>query len=177
MCRNYKLIDTLAEEILNTVNRKAEYNNYDCDEEDIGKARLVLIFGLQRIIDINGQKITLALELSNIYKANNIEEIWLFDSRGSDETELSRPYEEFIYPITVFKGSNKVWEEGKDELYKVICNGRYGTYDGRWVDLNGINAAAVIYCKRNYPNEVRVTQSGESEISVCGMTYFWESEI
>ena len=26
---------------------------------------------------------------------------------------------------------------GKDEVYKMICNGRYGTYDGKWVDLQG----------------------------------------
>lgn len=44
-------------------------------------------------------------------------------------------------PITqntiVFKGSHKVWQDGKDEMYKMICNGRYGTYDGKWIDLHG----------------------------------------
>lgn len=39
--------------------------------------------------------------------------------------------------MRIFKGSNKVWEDGKDEVYKMICNGRYGTYDGKWVDLHG----------------------------------------
>lgn len=43
--------------------------------------------------------------------------------------------------------------------------------------LNGINAAAVIYCTRNYPDEVCVTESGESEISIYGMMYFLESEV
>lgn len=133
ICRNYKLMDSLAEEILNTVNGKAEYNNYDCDDEDVGKARMWLMFGLQRIIDINGQRITLALEPAIIYKANDIEDIWLFDYHGSDKFP---PYEEFIYPICIFKGSREVWSDGKDEIYKVICNGRYGTYDGKWVDLH-----------------------------------------
>lgn len=32
-------------------------------------------------------------------------------------------------------GSHEVWNDGKDEVYKMICNGRYGTYDGKWVDL------------------------------------------
>lgn len=43
--------------------------------------------------------------------------------------------------------------------------------------LDGINAAAVIYCTRNYPDEVYLTESGESEISIYGMTHFLESEV
>lgn len=137
LCHNYRLMDSLAKEIMNTVNGKAEYNNYDCDDEDIGQAKMWLSFGLQRVIDINGQRITLALEPAIIYKANNIEDVWFIDCRETDEIETLPPYEEFIYPMTIFKGSRKVWEDGKDEAYKVICNGRYGTYDGRWVDLDG----------------------------------------
>ena len=36
----------------------------------------------------------------------------------------------------IFKGSQKVWNDGKAEVYKMICNGRCGTYDGKWVDLH-----------------------------------------
>lgn len=136
LCNNYKLMDSLAKEILNTVNGKAEYNDYDCDDKDVGNAKICLSFGLQRIIDINGQKITLALEPSIIYKANNIDDIWLFDWKGNDELGVC-PYEEFIYPVYIFKGSREVWNDGKDEMYKMICNGRYGTYDGKWIDLFG----------------------------------------
>lgn len=125
LCYNYDLMDSLAKEIVNTVNGQAEYNDYWCDEEDVGKAKIELSFGLQRIIDINGQKITLALEPAIIYKANSIKDIWFFDYRGTDEIETLPPYEEFIYPMTIFKGSYKVWEDGKDAVYKVICNGRY----------------------------------------------------
>ena len=53
LCNNYKLMDTLATEIVNTVNGEAEYNNYWCDDEDIGKAKYDLRFGLQRVIDYN----------------------------------------------------------------------------------------------------------------------------
>ena len=137
LCHNYKLMDSLAKEILNTVNGKVEYNDYDCDDEDVGKAKMWLQFGLQRVIDINGQKITLALEPAIIYKANDIKDIWLFDYQGTDEIETLPPYEEFIYPMCIFKGSRKVWEDGKDEVYKMICNGRYGAYNGEWVDLHG----------------------------------------
>lgn len=136
LCHNYKLMDSLAKEILNTVNGDAEYNDYDCDDEDVGKAKMWLSFGLQRVIDINGQRITLALEPAIIYKANDIEDIWMFDCGGTNEVETLPSYEEYIYPMCIFKGSRKVWEDGKDEVYKMICNGRYGTYDGKWVDLH-----------------------------------------
>lgn len=43
--------------------------------------------------------------------------------------------------------------------------------------LNGINVAAVMFCKQNYPDEVCITKNGESEISVYGMKYFLENEV
>lgn len=130
LCNNYRIMHSLTDEIINTVNGKAEYNNYDCDENDIGKAKSLLCFKLQRIIEINEQKITLALELSIIYKANKISDIWLFDCNKKDGI-----YKEYIYPIDIFKGSCKTWNKGKgkDEIYKNICNGQYGTYDGNWI--------------------------------------------
>lgn len=136
ICHNYKLMDTLEKEICNTVNGKAEHNNYDCDDDDCGKAKIVLQFGLQRIIDINSQRITLALEPAIVYKAKNIEDIWFFDWSGGLTGTV---YKEFIYPMSIFKGSHATWNEGLDEVYKTICNGRYGTYDGRWIVLDGNN--------------------------------------
>ena len=38
--------------------------------------------------------------------------------------------------MLIFKGSYDLWDTGKDEVYKTICNGRYGCYDGQWVDLS-----------------------------------------
>ncbi len=136
LCNNYKRMDSLANEIMNTVNGKAEYNDYDCDEEDVGNAKMWLCFGLQRVIDINRQRITLALESAIIYKANDIKDIRFFVYQGTNEVKTLPPYEEYIYPMSVFKGKQKVWDDGKDEVYKIICNGRYGTYDGKWVDLH-----------------------------------------
>ena len=130
LCNNYKLMASLAEEIINTINGQAEYNDYDCDEEDVGKAKCTLNFGLQKVIDINGQTITLCMEPAMVYKAKNIEDIWFFDWSGTDDN-----YKEFIYPMTIFKGSFEVWESGLDEVYKMIVDGRYGTYDGKWVNL------------------------------------------
>ena len=109
---------------------------FDCDDEDIGNAKVLFRFGLQCVIEIGDQHITLALEPAAIYKANDVEDIWFIDWGGSDEIEAFPPYEEFIYPMTIFKGSRQVWEDGKDEVYKAICNGRYGCYSGKWVDLH-----------------------------------------
>lgn len=135
ICNNWKLMNSLADEIVNTVNGKAEYNDYWCNEEDVGKAKYDLNFGLQRVIDINGQKITLALEPAIVYKAKQLNDIWFFDYSGTDEIETLPPYREFIYPMFVFKGSHDKWNEGLDAIYKMICNGRYGAYDGKWVNL------------------------------------------
>ena len=137
LCNNHQLMCTLSDEIFNTINGNAEYNDYYCNAEDFGKAKYDLRFGLQQVIDINGQKITIGLEPSIVYKANNPEDIWLFDYRGCDEIESLPKYEEFIYPILIFKGSRKTWEDGKDAVYQTICNGRYGCYNGKWIDLHG----------------------------------------
>lgn len=77
-------MDFLSKEILNTVNGDAQYYDYDCDNEDVGKAKIWLLFCLQRVIDINSRRISLALEPVIIYKANNIEDIWLFDCLETD---------------------------------------------------------------------------------------------
>lgn len=136
ICNNYKLLDTLANEIVNTVNGNAEYNKYWCEDEDVNKAKIVLSFGLQRIIEINKQRITIGLEPSLVYKANNLEDIWLFNCKGSNEIEYLPEYKEYIYPIAIYKDSDRDWNLGKDEIYRNITNGRYGCYDGGWVDIN-----------------------------------------
>lgn len=117
----------LADEILNTVNGLAEHNDYYCDDEDIGKAKIVLNFGLQKVIDINGQRITLCLEPAMIYKAKNIEDVWFYDCVGENEN-----YRESIYPLAIFEGSDDVWSRGLDDVYKMTIAGRYGGYNGCW---------------------------------------------
>lgn len=133
LCANFKLMNSLAEEIVNTINGEAEYNDYDCDDEDVGKAIYELNFGLQKVIKINGQTITLCIEPAMIYKAKQIEDIWFFDWNHTDD---NYNYKESIYPMTVFDGCFEVWEKGLDAVYKMIVGGRYGGYDGSWVDLS-----------------------------------------
>lgn len=42
--------------------------------------------------------------------------------------------------------------------------------------LHGINTSAIVYCVKNYPDEVCITESGESEISIYGLNHFLESD-
>ena len=70
----------------------------------------------------------MAIEPSIIYKAKSINDIWFIDYSGNGST-----YKESIYPMAIFKGSMNVWDSGLDEVYKMIVNGRYGCYDGKWV--------------------------------------------
>lgn len=136
LCCDLNIMNSLAEEIFNTINGKAEYNNYCCDDNDIGKAKYEMNFGLQKIIDVNGQKITLALEPSIVYKAKDIRDIWFAEWFGSKDDKGFSPYKESVYPMLIFKGSRDVWNEGLDAVYRMIVNGRYGTYDGSWTNLN-----------------------------------------
>ena len=113
LCANINIMISLADEILNTINGKAEYNDYWCDESDIGKATALIRFGLLTLINVNNQKITLSIEPSIIYKAKSIDDIWFIDYIGKNLT-----YKESIYPMTIFKGSKDVWDSGLDEVYK-----------------------------------------------------------
>lgn len=130
LCSDYKIMTTLADEILKTVNGYAEYNDYFCDDEDIGKANYTLYFGLQRVIEINDQKIILCLEPAMIYRATSIEDIWFATSAGEGDT-----YKEAVYSLDAFIGSKAIYAEGLDKVYKFIVSGRFGCYDGNWVNL------------------------------------------
>lgn len=130
LCSDYKIMNSLADEIINTVNGEADYNDYYCEDEDIGKAKYTMCFGLQRVIEINNQKIILCLEPAMIYRAKQIEDIWFATSAGSGDD-----YKEAVYPMTSFIGSKDIYAEGLDKVYKFIVSGRFGCYDGNWVNL------------------------------------------
>ena len=120
LCPNTNIMISLSNEILDTINGKAEYNDCWCNT-DVGTAEFSLRFGLLTLINIGEQKITLAIEPSIIYKAKSINDIWFIDFSGKDST-----YKESIYPITIFEGSKDVWDNGLDEVYKMVVSGRYG---------------------------------------------------
>ena len=125
LCNSYETMDFIADEILNTINLKSEHNEYICTSiSDIENAKMELAFGLQRVININGQKITLGLEPSIIYKSKSVQDIWFVDFDC---------YNKFmVYALSIFEGCDKGYEN-LDVLYENIVNGRYGCYDGKWV--------------------------------------------
>lgn len=143
ICNNPRLMNSFAEEIINTINGKAEHNDYHCDDSDMGKAKYELNFGLQKVIDINGQKIILGLEPALVYRAKQLEDIWFLDCTGSKyekeewfgSLDKKDDYKEFIYPLLVFKGSKEDWNSGLDTIYRNLCGGKYGCYDGKWTKL------------------------------------------
>ena len=130
LCSDYKIMSSLADEILKTVNGETDYNDYFCDDADVGNAKYTLYFGLQRVIEINDQKIILCLEPAMIYRAKSIEDIWFATSAGEGET-----YKEAVYSLDAFIGSKDIYAEGLDKVYKFIVSGRFGCYDGNWVNL------------------------------------------
>lgn len=132
LCNNYCLMDMLCKEIVGTINGSAEYNNYVCDDTDIGVARVDIRFGLQRLIRINDQTITLSIEPAIVYKAKCVEDIWFF------ETVLGKPVNQ-LYALSEFRESENDWAVGLDNIYRNVVGGRYGAYDGNWIDLGDEN--------------------------------------
>lgn len=43
--------------------------------------------------------------------------------------------------------------------------------------LNGIETAAIIWCKKNDPYDIYVIESGETKVSICGMAAYLDSEV
>lgn len=124
LCNSTSIKRELVKEIQNTLNEQAEYNDYYCDDEDIRNYNVLIDFLTTTVIQIGEQTIVFSVEPTCIFKANNIEDIWFCD-------EINNKIE--LYPMEVFKGSYDKWDEGIIEVYKYICSGRYGTYDGNYL--------------------------------------------
>jgi hypothetical protein len=131
LCDSYETMNTLHKYIIDVVNEEDSENindvsvNYYCEDEDVRQAKTTLCFGLQRVVQINNQTITLALEPSIMYKAEEMYDIWFVEK-----------YDKYrICAMSRFKGSVDKWNEGKDAIYKYVVNGRYGCYDGKWFDF------------------------------------------
>lgn len=75
---------------------------------------VLLIDGIQQII--------LTVEASFILQAQSPKDIWFVDYDKDNKL--------LVYPFTIFKGYKDDWDEGVMELYKNVCNGRYGCYVG-----------------------------------------------
>lgn len=129
LCCNCDMMYALSKDIFNTVNDRVQQHDYDCDDEDIGAARYHMGFFLQRVIEINDQTITLCLEPAMVYKARELNDIWFLDKK-----RIGDRYVEQIYPLSAFKGAEKLWADGLDAVYREIVIGRYGGYTGEWIN-------------------------------------------
>lgn len=126
ICNNARIMKEVADAIISTVNGIAEENDYWCDDEDVGAAVIKFSYGLQNVLTIEDQIITLGIEPALLYKAKDICDLWFIDEK--DGLLIT-------YPFTSFIGSHEIWESGKDEVYSRLCNGCFGCYDGSWVNL------------------------------------------
>lgn len=43
--------------------------------------------------------------------------------------------------------------------------------------LEGIRVAAIIYCSKEYPDEISKSKNGGTEITIYGMQYYLEREV
>ena len=65
----------------------------------------------------------------------------------------------------------KEYEKIKKEITSITTSMEMAGY------LHGIQAAAIIFCTKNYPDEICLTKDGESEISIYGLKYYLEREV
>ena len=72
------------------------------------------------------QLITLTVEAPFLYTAKDAKDIW-FAAEGANG-KIS------VYPMTVFKGYKEVWANGLDDVYHHVVTGRYGAYNGYWME-------------------------------------------
>lgn len=126
ICNSVPTHITLSEEILNTINGNAEYNDYICGGSDLGTGQVRMFGGLQRMLSIGDQTITTGIEPALVYKAKSVEDIWFADTIKTEDGKEKI----IIYSMTAFKGHRDVWSEGLDSVYFYVAGGRYGAYDG-----------------------------------------------
>ena len=79
-----------------------------------------------RIVIDEEQTVTLTVEAPFVYTAKSAEDVW-FPAENANGI-IS------IYPMTAFKGYKEVWAKGLDEVYYYIICGRYGAYEGYWME-------------------------------------------
>ena len=130
LCQDYKLMDNISHDIINIINGKEKLSDYDCSEDDVGKAKYEFNFGLQRVIDINGQKIILCLEPAMIYRATKPEDIWF-----AGWVDVDGIIKKSVYPMLTYMGSMDIWNQGLNAVYKKISCGSFGYFTGSRVNI------------------------------------------
>lgn len=141
ICETPRIKNIIWKEIEKICNGKCERDGHDYyipkEQENRGEfPPRITKYGVhylpttQIIID-EEQKITLTIEAPFVLTAKSIEDIWFACLNG--ENKIS------IYPMIIFHGSKGKWDQGISEVYSYICQGKYGSYNGYWLDKESIN--------------------------------------
>lgn len=92
--------------------------------------RIVIYLPTIRFEIDNEQLITITIEAPFVFTAKEIGDIWFAETDAENKI--------LIYPMTCFKGCHDKWEEGLDAVYEYVTQGRYGGYDGYWMDKESL---------------------------------------
>lgn len=126
LCNSTTIKRELTKEIKNTLNEQAEYNDYDCDEEDIRNCDTLIEFLPTTIFKIGEQTILFSVETTCVFKANDVHDIWFcYEDENTNKISLE--------PLAIVKNSEEKWDDDIIKVYKDIYNGKYGTYNGDYL--------------------------------------------
>ena len=92
--------------------------------------RIVEYLPTVRFVIDNEQIITITIEAPFVFTAKSIEDIWFAESNNDNTIS--------VYPMECFKGSHNKWDEGLNEVYKYVTQGRYGGYEGYWMEKESL---------------------------------------
>ena len=129
LCANSKIKNFIMQQIVDILDCKhkefdEESHDYNTDDYPCNMDYKYIIQYLPTtILSINSlQQIILTIEAPFILQAQSPKDIWFVDYDKDNKL--------LVYPFTIFKGYKDDWDEGVMELYKNVCNGRYGCYVG-----------------------------------------------
>lgn len=91
--------------------------------------RVITYLPTTRLVIDNEQTITCTIEAPFVLTATDIKDIWFAVNNGG---KIS------VYPMTIFKGSHDKWNDGIESVYCYVTGGRYGSYDGYWMNKNSL---------------------------------------
>lgn len=129
LCANPKIKNFITQQIVDIFDCKHEEfdeeshdynsNDYPCNMD----YKYIIQYLPTTILFIDSlQQIILTVEAPFVIQAKSPKDIWFVDYDKDNKL--------IVYPFNIFKGYQDDWDKGIMEVYKNVCNGRYGCYDG-----------------------------------------------
>lgn len=125
----YKEIESICEGKCIDSGHDYWVNNEDIIYPKITK-RIVEYLPTIRFVVDDEQTITLTIEAPFVYTAKDIMDIWF--AATDKKNKIS------VYPMLIFKGCHDIWDGGLDKVYNYVTQGRYGGYEGYWMDKESL---------------------------------------